>query len=72
MGGDEWLRGRTLKGEEGIFPKAFVEIVVSNEVMGTFVHPHLLHCQLYTCKIFNGFLILIVFHAHYLKKIGID
>ena len=30
VGGDEWLRGRTLKGEEGIFPKSFVEVVVSN------------------------------------------
>lgn len=28
VGGDEWLRGRTVHGQEGIFPKAFVEVVV--------------------------------------------
>ena len=35
VGGDEWLRGMTLKGEEGIFPKSFVEVVVSNNVTCT-------------------------------------
>jgi hypothetical protein len=27
--GSDWLRGRTIKGKEGIFPKSFVEVVVS-------------------------------------------
>lgn len=33
--GSDWLRGKTISGGEGIFPKSFVEIVVSqllNEV----------------------------------------
>ncbi len=25
----QWLRGRTMRGDEGIFPSSFVEIVVS-------------------------------------------
>ena len=28
--GSDWLRGKTISGSEGIFPKSFVEIVVSN------------------------------------------
>lgn len=27
--GDDWLRGQLLTGEQGIFPKNFVEVVVS-------------------------------------------
>lgn len=27
--GSDWLRGRTINGQEGIFPKSFVEVVVS-------------------------------------------
>ena len=27
--GSDWLRGRTINGKEGIFPKSFVEVVVS-------------------------------------------
>ena len=26
--GSDWLRGRTINGKEGIFPKSFVEVVV--------------------------------------------
>ena len=27
--GSDWLKGKTISGSEGIFPKSYVEIVVS-------------------------------------------
>ena len=29
--GSDWLRGRTINGKEGIFPKSYVEVVVSQQ-----------------------------------------
>ena len=30
IGDGQWLRGRNMRGQEGIFPKSFVEVVVIN------------------------------------------
>ena len=44
--GSDWLRGRTINGKEGIFPKSFVEVVVSTcKLLNVVVYTHTIHTK---------------------------